>query len=113
MTPDQQFIIAILTLIIPVIMSIITIVGGVILFNQQNRKIDAVKKSADNAALKSEAAEAAANHGKEATATLQKNFEAVVAAVVSKTPDETQKVVIVNPTDDPVPVKTVDEEKKE
>lgn len=124
MSQDQMFVIAVLTLIIPVVSAVVTIVGGVVLFDRQNKKLEAVKLSADNAAIKSEAAELAANHSKEVVSTLQENFKAVVKIVAPSVADQVAsttpapsnlagatatpaQVVIVNP--DPIPV--VDEAK--
>lgn len=131
MSQDQMFVIAVLTLVIPVVSAVVTIVGGVVLFDRQNKKLEAVKQSADNAATKSEAAELAANHSKEVVSALQQNFKAVVEIVAPRvagriadtTPAPSNlgslvpaasaapaKVIIVNP--DPVPVVDATKTKK-
>lgn len=96
MTPDQQFIIAILTLVVPIVGTTITIIGGLVMFREQNKKLEA-------ATTASKAAEAAANHGKEAALAMQRNFDSAVAAIA---PREMQKVEVVNT--DPVAVVVVD-----
>ena len=81
MTADQMFIIAVLTLIIPVVSSVVVIAGGVIAFNHQNKKIDATHDVAVQAAVASGKAELAANHSKEVVSAMQENFKAVVAII--------------------------------
>lgn len=120
MSPNQQFAIAVLTIVTPLAMLVIPLIFGVIMFDRQNKKLAAVEKAANNAAEKSDKAEKAANHGKEVVSAMQANFKAVVdalapagsAGVPATLPAPSNisgptEVVIVNPTDLPVPVTSV------
>lgn len=76
MTPDQLFIIALLTIIVPILTTALTIGGGILMFREQNRKLDAATQA-------SKKAEEAANHGKETAAALHRDFTEVLKVVKS------------------------------
>lgn len=113
MTPDQQFVIALLTVLSPILSSVIVILGGALAFWQQSKKIKEVKEATVDNGAKVEQVHKAVNSERTVMveelkrlltengllAGADKERKEVAAAAAAAAPSE---VVIVNP--DPVKV---------